>query len=84
MSLREKDLRERFAGNLRRLRRDSKFSQEKLANFAGVDRAHVSKIERKIAFVGLEIIGRFSVVLDVEPAEFFRPLPKAPRRRSKE
>ena len=66
------DLRQLFATNLRRIRHQRGISQEELAHAAGVDRAHVSKVERGITYVGLEIIGKFSVVLDVEPAEFFK------------
>jgi transcriptional regulator with XRE-family HTH domain len=66
------DLRQLFATNLRRIRHQRGISQEELAYEAGVDRAHVSKVERGITYVGLEIIGKFSVVLDVEPAEFFK------------
>ena len=57
------DLRHRFATNLRRIRHERSVSQEQLAHDAGVDRAHVSKIERGITFVGLEIIGKFAEVL---------------------
>jgi transcriptional regulator with XRE-family HTH domain len=73
------DLRQLFATNLRRIRHQRGISQEELAHEAGVDRAHVSKVERGITYVGLEIIGKFSAVLDVEPAEFF----KAPSKRAK-
>jgi transcriptional regulator with XRE-family HTH domain len=64
------DLRHRFATNLRRIRHDRGISQEDLAYEAGVDRAYVSRIERAITYVGLEIIGKFAEVLRVDPAEF--------------
>jgi transcriptional regulator with XRE-family HTH domain len=70
------DLRHRFATNLRRIRHDRGISQEGLAYEAGVDRAYVSRIERALTYVGLEIIGKFAEVLKVDPAEFF----KAPTR----
>lgn len=38
---------------------------------AGVDRAYVSRIERAVTYVGLEINGKFSEVLKVDPVEFF-------------
>jgi transcriptional regulator with XRE-family HTH domain len=66
------DLRHRFATNLRRIRHDRGISQEDLAYEAGIDRAHVSKIERALTYVGLEIIGKFAEVLKVDPAEFFK------------
>jgi transcriptional regulator with XRE-family HTH domain len=59
------DLRHRFATNLRRIRHDRGISQEHLAYEAGVDRAYVSRIERAVTYVGLEIIGKFAEVLKV-------------------
>lgn len=75
------DLRQLFATNLRRIRHEKGFSQEALAHDAGVDRAHVSKIERGATHVGIEIIGKFVDILQVEPAEFFRLPPKRARKR---
>ena len=51
------DLRQRLATNLRRIRHEKGFSQEALAREAGVDRAHVSKVERGVTYVGIEITG---------------------------
>jgi transcriptional regulator with XRE-family HTH domain len=70
------DLRQLFATNLRRLRHQRKVSQEELADEAGIDRAYVSRVERAVTYVGLEIIGKLSSVLRVEPAEFFQKPPK--------
>lgn len=39
-----------------------------------MDRAHVSKIERELTYVGLEIVEKFSKVLGVPPAEFLHPI----------
>jgi transcriptional regulator with XRE-family HTH domain len=66
------DLRQLFALNLRRLRNDRKVSQEQLANDAEVDRAYLSRVERSVTYVGLEIIEKLAIVLEVDPAEFFR------------
>jgi transcriptional regulator with XRE-family HTH domain len=71
------DLRHRFATNMRRIRHNRGISQEDLAYEAGVDRAYVSRIERAVTYVGLEIIGKFADVLKVDPVEFFT----APSRR---
>lgn len=77
------DIRKLFAANLIRLRKQRGFSQEKLAFEAGVDRAHVSKIERSKTYVGLEIVEKFSKALDIAPAEFLQPVPrKAAKRRT--
>lgn len=75
------DLRQLFATNLRRIRHEKGISQEALAHEAGIDRAHVSKIEREMTYVGIEIIGKFVDVLEVEPAEFFRLPTKRSRKR---
>lgn len=68
------DIRQLFAANLRRIRYDKGLSQEELAHQAGVDRAHVSKIERCLTYVGLEIVEKFSKVMGVAPAEFLLPI----------
>lgn len=77
------EIRELFAGNLKRIRKEKGFSQEALAHEAGVDRAHVSKIERAIPYVGLEIIEKFSAVLKVEPADFLKPYQSVVRKKGR-
>jgi transcriptional regulator with XRE-family HTH domain len=72
------DLRQTFAINLRRLRHERGFSQEALANEAGINRSHMSAIERGATWVGLEIVEKLAGALDVDPVEFFRP--PTPRR----
>ena len=66
------DLRQLFATTLRRIRHERELSQEALAHDAGVDRAYMSRVERAVTYVGLEIIGRLAEVLEVDPVEFFR------------
>jgi transcriptional regulator with XRE-family HTH domain len=66
------DLRQLFATNLRRLRHERKLSQEQLAHDAEVDRAYMSRVERAVTYVGLEIIGKLATILEADPAEFFR------------
>jgi transcriptional regulator with XRE-family HTH domain len=76
------DLRQVFATNLRRIRHERKLSQERLANDAGVDRAYLSRVERAVTYVGLEIVEKLAKILDVDPAEFFRkPTRSGARRR---
>jgi transcriptional regulator with XRE-family HTH domain len=75
------DLRQLFATNLRRLRHERKVSQEQLANDAGVDRAYLSRVERAVTYVGLEIIGKLAAILEVDPAEFFRRPTRSGARR---
>jgi transcriptional regulator with XRE-family HTH domain len=77
------DLRQLFATNLRRLRHNRRISQERLANDAEIDRAYLSRVERSATYVGLEIIGKLSAELGVEPAEFFRKPPgRSAKRKS--
>lgn len=52
-----------------------------MAHEAGIDRAYVSRVEREVTYVGLEIIGKLAAVLDVEPAEFFQKPAKRPTKR---
>jgi transcriptional regulator with XRE-family HTH domain len=66
------DLRQLFATNLRRIRHQRKLSQEQLAHDAEVDRAYMSRVERAVTYVGLEIIGKLASILEVDPAEFLR------------
>ena len=76
------DLRQLFATNLRRIRHQRKLSQEGLAHDAGVDRAYMSRVERAVTYVGLEIIGKLADVLGVDPIEFFRrPSRTTPRKK---
>jgi transcriptional regulator with XRE-family HTH domain len=76
------DLRQLFAVNLRRIRHAQGISQERLAHDAGVDRAYLSKVERGVTYVGLEIIGKLVGVLKVDPAEFLSQPPKRVRKRA--
>ena len=76
------DLRQLFATNLRRIRHQRKLSQEQLSHDAGIDRAYMSRVERAVTYVGLEIIGKLATILEVDPAEFFRK-PSRPGTRKK-
>lgn len=69
------DLRQVFAGNLRRLRHERGLSQDDLAYSAEVSRSYLSQIEKGTYYASLKIVGRLAAVLEVEPAELLR-LPK--------
>jgi transcriptional regulator with XRE-family HTH domain len=75
------DLRQLFAANLRRIRQQRRVSQERLAHDAGVDRAYLSRVERGVTYVGLEIVGKLAGVLEVDPIEFFRRPSRTTARR---
>lgn len=76
------DLRDAFAANLRRIRNAKGMSQDALALEANVSRSYLSKIEKGVFYVSLNVLGRLAEALEVEPAELLR-MPKsgrAPRR----
>jgi transcriptional regulator with XRE-family HTH domain len=76
------DLRQVFAINLRRFRHAKGLSQEELAYQAGVNRTYMSKLEKGGSYVGLEIIGKLAVVLEIDPADLLRGRSaKRPRRK---
>ena len=62
------DLRNVFATNLRRLRRERGLSQEALAYESGVDRAYLSRIEKGEPSVGIDVIARLAAALEVDPS----------------
>lgn len=66
------DLREVFAGNLRRLRHEKGMSQDDLAYEAEVSRSYLSQLEKGAFHASLKIVGRLAQALDVEPAELLR------------
>lgn len=61
------DLRQIFSKNLRRLRHAKGMSQEALADAANVNRTYLSKLEKGTSWPGLEILGKLSDVLGVDP-----------------
>ncbi|MGE0278895.1 MAG: helix-turn-helix domain-containing protein [Nitrospiraceae bacterium] len=74
------DLRDVFAGNLRRLRNERGLSQDDLAYEAEVSRSYLSQLEKGAFFASLRIIGRLATVLKIEPAELLK-LPDRRRRK---
>lgn len=75
------DLRDVFAANLRRLRREKGMSQEELADAASINRTYVSKLETGVTYAGLEIIGKLADVLAIEAAELLMHRPKRTRQK---
>ena len=61
------ELREVFAGNIKRLRKERGMSQEDLAFESGLHRTYISGIERGIRNVGLDNIGVIAAALGVTP-----------------
>ncbi|TWB46620.1 helix-turn-helix domain-containing protein [Nitrospirillum viridazoti] len=65
------DIRRLFGANLRRLRDRAGLSQEAVAARMGVDRAHVSLMERGQQNVTLTTLWAACEALDVRPVDFF-------------
>ena len=73
------DIREDFARNLRKLRRQKGFSQEALALEAGIDRTYVSALERCTYSATITMVEKLAVVLGVEPVDLLQRASKASR-----
>lgn len=66
------DIREDFARNLRKFRRQKNFSQEALALEAEVDRTYISALERARYSPTITMVEKLSKVLGVEPADMLQ------------
>jgi transcriptional regulator with XRE-family HTH domain len=77
------DLREVFAGNLRRLRNAKALSQDDLAYEAGVSRSYLSQLEKGVFYASLKVLGKLAVALNVEPAELLKMPDKASASRTR-
>jgi transcriptional regulator with XRE-family HTH domain len=66
------DLREVFAGNLRRLRHAKGMSQDDLAYEAGISRSYLSQLEKGAFYASLKIVGKVAQALNVQPAELLK------------
>ena len=75
------DIREDFARNLRRFRRQRRLSQEALAHEAGVDRTYISALERSVYSASITMVEKLAIVLGVEPADMLQRQPKTVRSR---
>ena len=65
---RDADLAAQFGKRLRSLRNDAGFSQEQLAEHAGVHRTYVGHVERGETTPTLYSIVRFAEALDADPS----------------
>jgi len=77
------DLREVFAGNLRRLRHARGMSQDDLAYEAEISRSYLSQLEKGAFYASLKIIGKVAQALDVQPAELLKTTESSKSRVSK-
>lgn len=76
------DLREVFAGNLRRLRHAKGMSQDDLAYEAEISLSYLSQLEKGAFYASLKIIGKIAQALDVQPAELLKDNGGASKSRS--
>lgn len=60
-----------FGKNLRRLRTERGYSQERFAHLADLDRTYIGGIERGERNPGLKVIIRLAECLEVEPSQLF-------------
>lgn len=66
------DIRLQFGRNLRRLRRRAGLTQAAVAERVGVDRAHISLMERGLQNVTLLTLWHVSQAIGVRPADLLR------------
>lgn len=60
------DVRQRLAANVKRLRKERGWSQEALADEAGLDRTYVSGIERVVRNPTITVVDRVAVALECQ------------------
>jgi transcriptional regulator with XRE-family HTH domain len=60
------DVRHRLAGNMKRLRKERGWSQEALADEAGLDRTYISGIERVVRNPTITVVERVALALDCQ------------------
>jgi transcriptional regulator with XRE-family HTH domain len=63
------DIRRQLSRNLRRLRTEKGWSQEELADRAGLHRTYVSGVERGVRNPTITIVAALAKALSVPPAE---------------
>jgi transcriptional regulator with XRE-family HTH domain len=70
---RMEDIRIRFGARVRQLRNDRGWSQEGLADKAGLHRTYIGSVERGEQNISLENIEKLAATLEVSLAELFSP-----------
>lgn len=63
------DVRKRLAGNMKRLRKERGWSQEALADEAGLDRTYISGVERVVKNPTISVVERIATALGCRMGE---------------
>jgi transcriptional regulator with XRE-family HTH domain len=71
-------LRAVVARNLRVLRKRNGFTQEELADIAGINRNYVGQIEREEKSPTVDIVEKLSIALDVDATQIFNSKHRRP------
>ena len=74
------DIRHVFAENLKMYRKSAGLSQEDLAHVAGIERAYVSLLERRLNSPTIDMLAKLATALGVEPQQLIAPLPRKLRK----
>jgi transcriptional regulator with XRE-family HTH domain len=69
-----RELRIRFAANLREQRQILGLSQEALADLAGLHRTYVSQVERTVTNVSLDNVHKLALALEIDAHVLFLPM----------
>ena len=62
-----------FASNVKRLRIERGFSQEKLSELSGLHRTYISAIECERRNISLDSIEKIALALNIPPYELLKP-----------
>jgi transcriptional regulator with XRE-family HTH domain len=71
-----------LANNMRRYRAERKWSQERLADEAGLHRTYIGAVERQEQNPSLDSIAKIAEALDVEVWQLLAPPDKDSKRKS--
>lgn len=70
------DLKQAFALTLKELRLKRGLSQQALADYCGLERVYISKLERGLSMPSIETIFKIAEVLGMKPSELVEQVEK--------
>jgi transcriptional regulator with XRE-family HTH domain len=68
------NLKKAFGGALKETRLQKGLTQQELADFAGIDRAYISELERGLLMPSLETFFKISYQLKIKPKDFIEKI----------